>query len=590
MRNAKKRKGKAFTGAVIVGFTMLYLISMVLSTWLVKRKYDEDFMRNLNVCASSIQNIIQDEARSQGWKWDELTENQTNYLKMVLSNIYSFNSADQYQMISGAIYNLYGELEVKSQNVIGETWLSDGESERRYLYYNLSDYLTDDQVKELAKYQGTLYEGEWPVPYLVYAKAEQEHWELASITIYKIGWKKEGEEGEISPDLPEQFRNYCVSAGEDGRNYRICDSEVEWKWENPAFDSGTERINMEFMGKVADFPGMQFGIRSWERWQEDEHLQNFPEKIKGQLWMAGMNSVMLNMDAEYPFVLSDIVFPLYFSDDDPAGSLVLRTTAHPWLAAMDYMKMVYLGGFLFLILCMAVVVRLMNKTYEKEKCLEEMRRDFTNAIAHELKTPLSVIRGFAENLKENTVAEKRNYYLEKIIEQTEEMDQMVGKMCDISKLDSEQLVLQKETVNVLELVKEQEKKIQELIENLNLDVEYRVRSPFVVEGDPYYLGKAFFNLLSNAAEYNRRDGMIEILVDEECISIENTGASIPEEKLKFIGNMFYSGNQSRSQSRSRQVKHHGLGLYLTRRILELHHLNLRIENVEDGVRVTVFRE
>ena len=134
VRNAKKRKGKAFTGAVIVGFTMLYLISMVLSTWLVKRKYDEDFMRNLNVCASSIQNIIQDEARSQGWKWDELTENQTNYLKMVLSNIYSFNSADQYQMISGAIYNLYGELEVKSQNVIGETWLSDGESERRYLY------------------------------------------------------------------------------------------------------------------------------------------------------------------------------------------------------------------------------------------------------------------------------------------------------------------------------------------------------------------------------------------------------------------------------------------------------------------------
>ena len=163
---------------------------------------------------------------------------------------------------------------------------------------------------------------------------------------------------------------------------------------------------------------------------------------------------------------------------------------------------------------------------------------------------------------------------------------MVGKMCDISKLDSEQLVLQKETVDVLELVKGQEKKIQELIENLNLDVEYRVRSPFVVEGDPYYLGKAFFNLLSNAAEYNRRDGMIEILMDEECISIENTGASIPEEKLKFIGNMFYSGNQSRS----RQAKHHGLGLYLTRRILELHHLDLRIENAEDGVRVTVFRE
>lgn len=236
-----------------------------------------------------------------------------------------------------------------------------------------------------------------------------------------------------------------------------------------------------------------------------------------------------------------------------------------------------------MLVCAAAVIYAMNRTYEQQMRLEEMRRDFTNAIAHELKTPLSVVRGFTENLKENTNEQKKDYYLDKIVEQTEEMDQMVRKMCDISKLDSKQLVLQKESVDLLELFQEQEKKVQSLIEEMDLDVEYRVRGEFRLEGDRYYLGKALLNLFSNAAEYNRRNGNILITVDPEFCSIENTGNPIPEEKLAFAGNLLYSGDENRSYQR----KHLGLGLYLAERIFELHHLKMKMENTENGVRVTV---
>ena len=236
-----------------------------------------------------------------------------------------------------------------------------------------------------------------------------------------------------------------------------------------------------------------------------------------------------------------------------------------------------------MLICAAAVIYAMNRTYEQQTRLEEMRRDFTNAIAHELKTPLSVVRGFTENLKENTNEQKKDYYLDKIVEQTEEMDQMVRKMCDISKLDSEQLVLQKESVDLLELFQEQEKKVQSLIAEMDLDVEYRLRGEFRLEGDRYYLGKALLNLFSNAAEYNRRNGNILITVDPTFCSIENTGDPIPEEKLAFAGNLFYSGDENRSYQR----KHLGLGLYLAERIFELHHLKMKMENTETGVRVTI---
>lgn len=105
-----------------------------------------------------------------------------------------------------------------------------------------------------------------------------------------------------------------------------------------------------------------------------------------------------------------------------------------------------------MIVCSAIVIDNLNKYYKQRELLEATRRDFTNAIAHELKTPLGVIRGFAENVLENVNETKKDYYLKQIIGQTEEMDALVEEMVYISKLDSVEGVFEKEQMLVEDIV------------------------------------------------------------------------------------------------------------------------------------------
>lgn len=578
-----RKKKRTFLKPVIFGFILLYLVSMSLSTWLMKCKFEDDYEQNITMRASSIQSIVREESRNRGWQGERLEKNQKNYLNMLLSGICTMTDS-KYQLISAAIYDMEGKLEAKSQNVIGATYYDDKTKEYEYLYYALEDYLTEEEIRILAEYQNRINQGDpdKPAQYLGSAEVEQDSLELAGIQIYEVWWT-EGEETVASAKLPSKFQGYFVTAG--NATYYMSDCSSVWDWKNPSVHQDTERIQLEFMGNFAAFPGIQHGIKCWENWQEEAYLHNFPETMDDNyISLDQYYSKITNQVADSEDSIADVIIPIYFGDDsEHVYSLIFRNITHSWMAAMNYMKYVYLGGFFLMLACAAAVIYAMNRTYEQQTRLEEMRRDFTNAIAHELKTPLSVVRGFTENLKENTNEQKKDYYLDKIVEQTEEMDQMVRKMCDISKLDSEQLVLQKESVDLLELFQEQEKKVQSLIEEMDLDVEYRVRGEFRLEGDRYYLGKALMNLFSNAAEYNRHNGNILITVDPAFCSIENTGNPIPEEKLAFAGNLFYSGDENRSYQR----KHLGLGLYLAERIFELHHLKMKMENTENGVRVTV---
>lgn len=311
-----------------------------------------------------------------------------------------------------------------------------------------------------------------------------------------------------------------------------------------------------------------YDYKAWEKWQSDTYLQNFPKNMEER-----------DEEAYY----STFYVPNWYEIGD-AYLLCVRQTANPWLAAVDEMKFVYIWGLVFIGICIYKSISTNNKYYKQRMALEETRRDFTNAIAHELKTPLGIIRGFAENSLEHTVEEKREYYLQQIIGQTEEMDKLVKEMIYISKLDSDQMILQKESLSLATIVKEQLSRLQLLVEEKNLDVRWEVSDEFLIDGDKQYLERAIWNLLINAIEYNHQDGIINISVDKNQCKIENTGTKIAEEDLPKIFDMFYTGDKSRTAI----DKHMGLGLYLTKKILTLHKLNISIQNTEIGVEATIY--
>ena len=156
-------------------------------------------------------------------------------------------------------------------------------------------------------------------------------------------------------------------------------------------------------------------------------------------------------------------------------------------------------------------------------------------------------------------------------------------MIFISKMDSEQMVRKKEPVSISSILEEQTAQLLPLMQKKNLQMQYRKDADFIVEGDHSYLEKAMFNLIENAVSHNRADGMIRIHTTRDTCIIENTADPIPEEDLLRVFDIFYTTNQSRSNA----DYHRGLGLYLTKRILDLHGIHITLENTAIGVSVTI---
>ena len=179
--------------------------------------------------------------------------------------------------------------------------------------------------------------------------------------------------------------------------------------------------------------------------------------------------------------------------------------------------------------------------------------------------------------------EKREYYLAQIIGQTEEMDRLVMKMIEISKLDSQELVLKRENVLFSELAREQLARFEPVVKERKLQVRFEENGEFVVLGDRAYLAGAVWNLLSNAVDYNVDGGRIVIRVEMDRCVVENTGKPLGEDQLAHVFDMFYTGDKSRSKKNG----HMGMGLFLAKKVFGLHGLDLTIENMEDGVRVIV---
>ena len=247
------------------------------------------------------------------------------------------------------------------------------------------------------------------------------------------------------------------------------------------------------------------------------------------------------------------------------------------------MKMIYLWGALLTAVCAAAVLAVLERNMREKALLEERRRDFVNVMAHEMKTPLAVIRGFAENLEENVKEEKREYYLQQIVNQTEKMDDIVKELVYISELDDEGFTVSKESVAVGEIMGAETERLAPMIEAKRVELNVRTAEEFEVSGERRLLEKAFGSLLTNAVEYNRDEGRVNVTLEKNRCVIENTGEKIPEEELGRVCELFYTGSKGKSTGE----KHLGIGLYLADRIFKAHGLSLKVENTEEGVRVNV---
>ncbi len=554
MKGTLSRKKKSFWKPIVAGFLTMYLVTMGLVTLLVKEKFEDDYIKMFDQVATSIYR----KAAYQEEKIENDSQKKEYYQCMV--NEYFWSEMNPQLNISVAVYDKEQKLLAKSYDAIGDTMYSEDTSQVRYGPYVLDDYLTFEQKEELAEYywrekeSRTAADDTLPRKYGILIQTSPDGEELYNIYVQEMTWE-EGQEGNEKQG-----------------------GEVVWEWTNSQI-SEEKKKNGELRAPDVIFPYMT-SYERWHRWTSSKFLHDFPQE----------GSFSWDRQIEYPGIYSDGVWEFKAGHQlkvgdiaEPSAYILIRMEERTWADAIHYMKHLYVAGLALTLACMFLVIDAFNRIYTRQMALEETRRDFTNAMAHELKTPLGIIRNFAENLIERNMEEKREYYLTQIIGQTEEMDHLVEDMMDISKLDSEELALKKETVSFGALVREEMERLEPMIDEKNIQVQHQEREDFLVEGDREYLAKAVWNLLSNAVEYNVPDGRILIRTEAKSCVIENTGTPMEANELLHAFDLFYT----KDKSRGKKEKHMGLGLFLVKKIAELHGLEVTLENMEDGLRAVV---
>lgn len=249
----------------------------------------------------------------------------------------------------------------------------------------------------------------------------------------------------------------------------------------------------------------------------------------------------------------------------------------------------------------------LEKDIEKERQLEKMRKEFISAVSHELKTPISLIDGYAVGLKDDIFGvDQKEYYLDIIIDEAAKMNSLVSDMMDLSQLESGCFKLVIEEFYIEDLLKSTLKKYAPISSEKNIlitlkEIDLKGRTSIInfenlednsinaqekikVKADWIRLEQVITNFLTNALRNTEDHGSIEIrLLDKEenvVIEIENTGCNIPEEELGRLWDRFYKIDKSRSRSAGGT----GIGLAIVKNILTLHHADFGVENTEIGVK------
>lgn len=219
-----------------------------------------------------------------------------------------------------------------------------------------------------------------------------------------------------------------------------------------------------------------------------------------------------------------------------------------------------------------------------EKALEQAQADFFSAVSHELKTPITVMKGQLEGMLLGIGAYKdHKKYLARTLEVTNALESMVQEIVTISRLDAAHTDLKKERFDSVTIIRDYLRGTEDLITQKQLQVFCEIPSEAYLYGNKHLLEKVFSNLIGNAVKYAPQQAEIRISItvcaDRFYFSVENSGTHIPEACIPKLFDAFYRVEQSRNRNSGGS----GLGLYIVQKILCQHESCCLVRNTASGV-------
>ena len=225
------------------------------------------------------------------------------------------------------------------------------------------------------------------------------------------------------------------------------------------------------------------------------------------------------------------------------------------------------------------------KDIEKKEQIDEMRKEFLSNVSHELKTPIALIQGYAEGLREgiNDDVESREFYCDVIIDEASKMNTMVKKLLTLSQLESGNEVVNMERFDITALIRNYIASSDILLRERDISVWMEDYGAIYVWGDEFKVEEVFMNYFTNAIHYAQGERIIDVKLCQEDqqvkISVFNTGMPIPQESIEHIWEKFYKVDKART----REYGGSGIGLSIVKAIMESMNQKYGVTNYENGV-------
>jgi two-component system phosphate regulon sensor histidine kinase PhoR len=230
-----------------------------------------------------------------------------------------------------------------------------------------------------------------------------------------------------------------------------------------------------------------------------------------------------------------------------------------------------------------------KESMERIEFEKMVRTEFFSNASHELKTPLTSVRGYMELLENNMVTDekmKRDFML-RIKKETDNMTELINDILMISRLETNEAEVTLTDVRLAPLVKEVCYSLEPMAKEYQVDIQLNCR-PLSIHANTQQLRELFSNLITNAIKYNKPQGSVKVTVNSEpneiIIMVEDTGVGIPEDARQRIFERFYRVDKGRSK----KVGGTGLGLSIVKHIVNYYQGSIEVESkLMQGTKFTV---
>lgn len=559
-------------------FTFYFIVAIVFTATYYKAKVDENnakFTYMQSVIQDRINNVIYDieyerlsEDRKGFWENDLTLNKDINNLAQLYGTTSYFTSAFSKEMFSKAyLYDENCKMISKSGNLlwVGKEEIEKSETDHCYVsrYIDLDKYFSEDEEIELFK----LFNSDNSQAYFIKGEGYINGTEIIpeAIDIYKntLEGPVSVEEGMKSAEKVKTY-NFNVQGVEGLKKIAINDY-FNPNWEIHYNSDTYNSNNNDYLYKK-----IFQRYSSFKEYNEEEirrlidengyiHPRNNINKTLGKINYNYINTLNIKDHKYY---------------------INLQADYYPWEDILPKAIPLYIVSFIMVFAMVIILSKGLYKTYEKQVVLEKNRRELTSAIAHELKTPLGIIRTYGEGLKEKIAEDKRDYYLDVIIDETYKMDKLVLEMLDLSKLEAKAYELKREKFCINNLVEGIIKKNEKVFNDKKIHLNYTCDKKYNIDADYARIEQVINNLLSNGIYHTDENKTINIGLSNEKFIIENEGENIPKDKINLIWDTFYRGDSSRDRSERRT----GVGLAIVKNILELHNMEFGVDNTAVGVK------